>query len=102
MKVENSNINFYHLIPTEAFLRSAAKIHNFEDAKLLNYSVNVKYSGWISFYKRAIKIAESIINKNPELQKTVTEIIQEENIEQKQVLIKNFVKLKGETIDVIL
>ena len=89
-------------MPTAPLLRSAAKIHNFEDAKLLNRSINVKYSGWSNFYKRAIKIADDVIKKNPEIAQFVNKINNAENIKQKVALINEFVNTNGENIDVIL
>ena len=98
----DSKITFCQLLPTAPLLRSAAKIHNFEDAKSLNISVNIKYSGWISFYKRAIKIADEVIKKNPEITKIVDAINKADNIKQKNALINKFVNTNGENIDVIL
>ena len=100
--ISQNEISFGQVVPTEPLLKSALGIHKFDDAKILNQSIGVKYSGHISFYQRAIKIADEIISKNPELKKIVTEL-KTENITERQIkAIKSAVARIGENIDVAI
>jgi hypothetical protein len=69
---QNQKITFGQLVPTEPLLKAAIKMHKFEDAKVLNNAIGINYSGHISFYQRAITIADGIIKKNPEVAEIVS------------------------------
>ena len=103
MKIENQNqISFGQVVPTEALLKSALGIHKFEDAKILNQSMGIKYSGHVSFYKRAITISENILSKNPEIKDLIQKLKSESSLEQQLKSIKLAVKNIGENIDVVV
>lgn len=76
MKITNSQnqINFGQKVPTKALLKSALQKQNFEEAKELNLSLGVKFSGHIGFHKRALLIAEKACKKNKFLQELVTRL----------------------------
>ena len=98
--ISQNKISFGQVVPTEPLLKSALGIHKFDDAKILNQSIGIKYSGHISFYQRAIQIAEEIISKNPELKNIVTELKSKTHPEQQTLAIKSAVARIGESIDV--
>ena len=103
MKVESQNqISFGQVVPTEALLKSALGIHKFEDAKTLNESMGIKYSGHVSFYKRAVSISENILSKNPELAELIQRLKSESSLEQQLKSIKLAVKNIGENVDVVV
>ena len=76
MKITNSQnqINFGQKVPTKALLKSALQKQNFEEAKELNLSLGVKFSGHIGFHKRAVLIAQNACKKNKSLQELVTRL----------------------------
>ena len=97
-----NNVNFGHIVPTEPLLKSALRIPSFNEAKTLNQIFGTKYSGHISFHKRAIKIAEDILDKNLPLQEFVDKIGLFQTKESKIKEIEAFITKYGDNIDVIL
>lgn len=103
MKIKNElKISFGQLVPTEALLKSALGIHKFEDAKILNQSMGIKYSGHVSFYKRAVTISENILSKNPKIKDLVLKLKSENSLEQQLKSIKLAVENIGENVDVVV
>ena len=103
MKVTNQNkISFGQAVPTEALLKSALGIHKFEDAKILNQSMGVMYSGHIGFHKRAVSISENILSKNPEIAELIQKLKSENSLKQQLKSIKLAVKNIGENVDVVV
>ena len=99
---QNQKITFGQLVPTEPLLKAAIKMHKFEDAKVLNNAIGINYSGHISFYQRAITIADGIIKKNPEIAEIVSAL---QKITDSQAKIKEIARIKtkyGESLDVIV
>lgn len=101
IKIQKYTQNFGHIVPTEPLLKSALEIHKYEDAKVLNQAIGIKYSGHVSFYKRAIKIAQDIIEKNPQV-KDIVEKLKLMDLEQQLREINNIKSSVGENIDVIV
>ena len=97
-----NKVNFGAKVPTEPLLKSALGLHMFEDAKILNNSVGVTVSGHISFYNRASKIAQNIIEKNPQIEKLISEIKIQISKEEQLKQINQYVKKYGDTIDVVV
>ncbi len=98
----NSTVNFGQMVPTEPLLKSAVKIHKYEDAKALNYALGIKVSGHISFYKRAVAIAEKVVRNNPEIKKMVDKIKSFSNSDEKIQEIQRLKDKYGENIDVVV
>ena len=98
----NNSITFGELIPTEQLLKSAVRIHKFEDAKILNNAIGVNYSGHISFYKRAIEISERIIKNNPMVAEIVSGLKKIANPQAQAEEIKNLKTKYGEYLDVVV
>lgn len=71
-QIHNNNPAFGQIVPAGAIIKSALGTPTYEEAKALNFSLGVKYSGHISFHKRALKIAETACAKD----KNFNEIIQ--------------------------
>ena len=64
MKVEyQNNTTFGQKVPTRALFKSALGIQAYEDAKELNYSLGIKYTGRKGFYPRAAEIANLIVDR---------------------------------------
>ena len=59
----NPNINFGQLVPTEALLKSALKIHNFREGKSLTLAVDKSFPGSVGYFNKAINIAKIIQSK---------------------------------------
>ena len=100
MEISNTqhNINFGQKVPTKALLKSALQMQNFEEAKELNISLGIKYSGHIGFHKRALTIAENACKKNPKLQEIVNQLkknpfTQKEEIEKITKQTKGFLDI---------
>ena len=98
----DSKITFGHFVPTEPLLKSALKLHKYEDAKILNNSLGVQYSGHISFYKRAITIANNIVKKNPEIEAVIKKINSLQGQEEQLQAIRRIKTEYGENIDVVI
>ncbi len=96
MEISNTqhNINFGQKVPTRAFLKSALKTQNFEEAKELNLSLGIKYSGHIGFHKRALLIAENACKKNKKIQEMVKHL-KENPFTQKEEIEKITKQTKG-------
>ena len=100
---KQNNVKFFgQKVPTEPLLKSAVKLHKFEDAKSLNQAIGIKYSGHISFYERAINISNRIIKLNPDIEKLVSNLKTLNNAVKQQEEINRIKKEIGETIDVII
>ena len=95
----NTNINFGQLIPTKPLLKSALKIHDYDEGKALSLSITTKFPGNIGYYKRAINIADNIISKNPELEK-INEEIKQLPQQSQAAEIDKFVNKLGKNIDI--
>ena len=102
MKISNQNqeIAFCQLVPTEPLLKTIVKTSKFEDAKILNKAIGVNYSGHISFYIRAAKIADEIIEKNPNIAGIVSDLKKITDLQTQQREIKRIITEYGEYIDV--
>lgn len=72
----NTKTHFGHLIPTKPLLKSALKIHSYDEGKDLTLSITTKFPGNLGYYNKAVKIAESILNKNAELSALLEKIKQ--------------------------
>lgn len=99
---QNQTINFGQLVPTKPLLKATVRMHNFEESKNLNNAVGVYYSGHISFYKRAIIIADKISKDNPEIAEIVSAL---KKITDPQIKMKEIDRLNikyGENIDVVV
>ena len=96
MKITNSQnqINFGQKVPTKALLKSALQKQNFEEAKELNLSLGVKFSGHIGFHKRALLIAENACKKNKKIQEMVNHL-KENPFTQKEEIEKITKQTKG-------
>ena len=99
---QNQTTAFGQLVPTEPLLKASVKIHDFEDAKILNKALGVNYSGHISFYKRAITISDEIIKNNPEIAKIVSVLKGITDIQAKKEEIERIKAKYGEYFNVVV
>lgn len=91
--------SFGTLIPAKPLIKSALGNPTFQEAKILNRSLGIKYSGHIGFHKRALKIASEICTKDEKFNKIITEL-KKLPPEKQQTKIDNIVSELGENIDI--
>jgi len=102
MRIANTdNIPFEKLLPTEALLKSALRIHKYEDAKLLSNSMGITIPGKRSFYNHALDIAENVISKNKVIREFV-EKFKDKLPQEKYFAVRNAVEKYGKNIDVVV
>ena len=64
--------------------------------------MGIKYSGHVSFYKRAVTISENILSKNPKIKDLVLKLKSENSLEQQLKSIKLAVENIGENVDIVV
>jgi len=102
MRIANTdNIPFGKLLPTEALLKSALRIHKYEDAKLLSNSMGITAPGKKSFYNHAVDIAQNAVLKNKFI-KEFAEKYKDKPIWEKYNGIRAVLEKFGENIDVTI
>lgn len=104
MNIQNygQNINFGHKVPADILIKAALKKMSYEDAKALNQSIGVRYSGHIGFHKRALAIAEKVCKQDENFKKTVEKIAQITNPFEREKEIQKITAENGGMIDITL
>lgn len=76
MKIQNNtqNTSFGQLVPTKPLLKSALKIHNFEEGRELYLSTSTAFPGNVGYYKKAIEIAQNAVKKNENIKNIIDKL----------------------------
>ena len=76
MKIKNNtqNTSFGQLVPTKPLLKSAMGIHTDSEGRELYLSTSQKFPGHEGYYKKAIIIAKSAIEKNEKIKEIVNHL----------------------------
>lgn len=95
----NQHTSFGTLLPTKPLIKSALGNQNFQEAKELNLSLGIKYSGHIGFHKRAVNIANKVCAKNEKFNEIIQTLknLPSEKQEQK---IEQLISTLGDKLDV--
>ena len=101
IKCNNQNTSFGTLVPAKPLIKAALGYPTFEEAKSLNLSIGVKYSGHIGFHKRAIKIANEICTKNENFN-TLIKNLKKIPKDTRENEINNIISQLGEQLDVLI
>lgn len=100
-KTIQSHVNFGQKVPTEYLLKAALKKINYTEAKALNQSIGVQYSGYIGFHKRALALAENACKNDDTLKQIVGRL---SKIANENELINEIKRIAdcGEMTDIII
>jgi len=100
-KTLHQQVNFGQKVPTEYLLKAALKKIDFTEAKALNQSIGVQYSGHIGFHKRALVLAENACKHDDVLQQIVSRLSKIANEKELNNEIKRIADC-GEMTDIII
>lgn len=98
----NYNTSFGHKVPTNSLLKMGSGIFSYEDARELCYSFDKKFPGHVGYYKKAIKHSENIGQKNPNINKILSEIKAQPDKISKLKKIEEYTRQLGSEIDVVI
>jgi len=103
MNISNyNNISFGQKVPTASLLKMGAGVYDFEDARNLCSFIDNRFPGNVGYYKKAVKYANSIAQKNENVSQMLESLKELPSKKDKLTVIRKMVMATGSEIDVVI